>query len=73
MLHEQIDFITFSVTDNGTLTDEDMRKINTGIDSGIGLANMCERAEMLGGHVSFITDSGFRVFANIPKKGKGQQ
>lgn len=72
-LHEQTDFITFSVTDNGTLTDEDMRKINTGIDSGIGLANMCERAEMLGGHVSFITDRGFRVFANIPKKGKGQQ
>lgn len=73
ILHEQTDFITFSVTDNGTLTEDDMRKINTGIDSGIGLANMRERAEMLGGHVNFITDRGFRVFANIPKKGKTLQ
>ena len=69
-LQEQTGFITLSVADNGKLYEEDRKKISLGEGSGIGLENMRERAESLGGHISFFTDSGFRVFVNLPKKGE---
>lgn len=36
-------------------------------ESGIGLHNMRSRIEELGGSISFGTENGFRIFANIPK------
>ena len=68
VLHEQPGFLTLSVADNGRPSPEDIRKADTGIDAGIGITNMRERAEALGGHVSIFSENGFRVFVNLPKK-----
>lgn len=40
-------------------------------ESGIGLHNMRSRVEELGGSISFDTDNGFKIFANIPKGKNG--
>lgn len=36
-------------------------------DSGIGLSNMKERVNGLGGTITISTESGFRIFVSIPK------
>ena len=41
------------------------------IRPGYGLKQMQERAAMLGGHVVFHGDNGFRIFVSIPKR-KGE-
>lgn len=69
VLHEHPGFITLSVADNGILSEEDREKIRTGIGDniGVGLNNIRERADSLGGTAAFYTDHGFRVFVNLPK------
>lgn len=37
--------------------------------SGIGIANMKERVNALGGTLQIFTDKGFRIFITIPKCG----
>ncbi|MGN0620974.1 MAG: sensor histidine kinase [Porcipelethomonas sp.] len=60
IIREHPAFYQLSVTDNGKCS-----KIN---NSGIGLANMRERAENEGGIISFTpSENGFRVFLSIPK------
>jgi signal transduction histidine kinase len=72
-LHEHPGFVTLSVSDNGTLSKEDKARIETGIgeNMGVGLSNIHERAESLGGTASFYTEDGCRVFVNLPKTAKG--
>ena len=39
-------------------------------DSGIGLSNMRERVDSLGGTLTIHTENGFRIFISIPKENK---
>ncbi|MCH5193974.1 MAG: sensor histidine kinase [Oscillospiraceae bacterium] len=60
VVREHPGFYQLSLTDNGH-----PGKIK---ESGIGLKNMQERAESIGGRISFTADdSGFRIFMSIPK------
>lgn len=58
---EAVDHWQLLLADNG----HDIESINS---SGIGLMNMEERVELLGGKVHFSTDNGFRIFITIPFK-----
>lgn len=49
------------VRDNGTV-----RKFST--DDGIGLKNMTDRVEALGGNINILADDGFEIFISIPKE-----
>ncbi len=70
MLHNHPGFVTFSVYDNGT------GQVSSGAGGmkkkGIGLSNMSERVEELGGIMTIEAKDGFRIFINLPK-GKGDQ
>lgn len=59
-LREHPGFYQLSVEDNGT-------KAKTESGRGIGLSNMKERAETLGGTFHVYTNRGFVVFMTIPK------
>lgn len=60
VLREHPAFYQIAVSDNG-----DCSEIN---HTGIGLSNMKERAESVGGRISFTPSAnGFRVFLSIPK------
>lgn len=60
VLREHPGFYQLSLSDNGNA-----EKIEEG---GIGLKNMKERAESVGGMISFTNSaSGFRIFMSIPK------
>ena len=37
-------------------------------ENGMGLANMRDRVEKLGGNIHFFTENGFRILATIPKR-----
>ena len=51
------------------LTIEDNGNCSAIADTGIGLHNMRDRAETLGGSISFTpSEKGFRIFVSIPKK-----
>ena len=51
--------------DNGTKTG------SVGMDGGIGLQNIRERAEALGGNFRIDTENGFRLFVSLPLPGSG--
>lgn len=53
-------FYQLSIADNGT----DIKPIR---DTGIGLANMRERIENLGGNIHFSTEHGFRILISVMK------
>ena len=60
LLIEHPAFYQLSITDNGSCSF-----IN---NNGIGLINMKDRAESVGGIISFTPSSdGFRVFISVPK------
>lgn len=56
-------FFQMFVEDNGT--NISLNKIHEG---GIGLANMRDRVEALGGTISFLTENGFGIRISIPKQ-----
>ncbi len=41
---------------------------NARAESGIGLSNMQQRVDALGGILHITTDNGFRIFVSVPKK-----
>jgi signal transduction histidine kinase len=41
------------------------------MDGGIGLQNIRERAEALGGNFRIDTENGFRLFVSLPLPGSG--
>ena len=54
-----------SVEDNGSsasLPDETGQG-----EGGIGLANMKDRVQALGGTIHFFAESGFRILLSVPK------
>ncbi len=57
-----------TVYDNGQVSDDVKKKISLDKVSGIGLDNIRSRAEAIGGYARFVTDSGFKVCVNVPKK-----
>lgn len=52
-----------SISDNGT-------SYVTRSSSGIGLVNMKDRINALGGNIQFTNDNGFHIFITIPKETK---
>lgn len=59
-LREHPGFYQLSVEDNGS-------HIQMDLENGIGLQNMKERADALGGHFRIHKEKGFGVFLTIPK------
>lgn len=58
-------FYQMSVEDNGSsasLPDETGQG-----EGGIGLANMKDRVQALGGTIHFFAESGFRILLSVPK------
>lgn len=63
MLREHPGFYQLMVEDNGTV-------VNKNMNPGIGLSNMTDRVEALGGTINFRTDSGFVIMVSIRKEGE---
>ena len=60
-LREHPGFYQLSISDNGK-----PQEIN---ENGIGLKNMQDRTESVGGRISFTaSENGFRIFMSVPKK-----
>lgn len=59
-LREHPGFYQMSVEDNGT-------DIHMSDNPGIGLSNITDRAEALGGNAHFFTEKGFRILVSLPK------
>lgn len=66
ILHRNYSFCTLSITDNGTLTTEQKEGISSENFDGIGLTNIKNRANSLGGEAYFYLNDGFTVFARLP-------
>lgn len=66
ILHRNYSFCTLSITDNGTLTAEQKEGISSENFDGIGLTNIKNRANSLGGEAYFYLNDGFTVFARLP-------
>ncbi|MBQ6462334.1 MAG: hypothetical protein IJJ59_03315 [Pseudobutyrivibrio sp.] len=66
ILHQNFSFCTISITDNGTLSLEQKQKISIEDYDGIGLTNIRNRANSLGGEAYFYINDGFTVFARLP-------
>lgn len=65
-LREHPGLYQLSIKDNGTLRPQTA-------SSGMGLKNMKDRADHLGGTMQVYTDKGFQIFITIPKKEKGSE
>ena len=63
ILREHPGLYQLCIEDNGKDAFYDPEK------SGIGIANMKERVNALGGTIQIFTDKGFRIFITIPKCG----
>ena len=60
-LREHPGFYQLSISDNG--------KSNQINENGMGLKNMQDRAESVGGRINFTaSENGFRIFMSVPKK-----
>lgn len=70
ILHQNFSFCTISITDNGTLSLEQKQKISIEDYDGIGLTNIRNRANSLGGEAYFYINDGFTVFARLPFNNK---
>ena len=70
-IHEHPGFVTLTVWDNGQAGPETEKMLALGEDSGIGLSNIRERAQELGGTADFSAENGFRVFVNLTKTRPG--
>lgn len=63
-------FYQMLVEDNGTDIKVKEAQIAKAQVSGIGLSNMRERVEALGGTIAFLTDKGFEIRISVPKMSK---
>ena len=63
MLREHPGFYQLLIEDNGTQIRENKHV-------GIGLTNMRQRVEALGGNIHFRTDAGFAIIVSIRKEMK---
>ena len=63
-------FYQMLVEDNGTDIKVKEAQIAKAQVSGIGLSNMRERVEALGGTIAFLTDKGFEIRISVPKTSK---
>jgi signal transduction histidine kinase len=70
ILHQNFSFCTISITDNGTLSLKQKQKISIEDYDGIGLTNIRNRANSLGGEAYFYINDGFTVFARLPFNNK---
>ena len=66
IMQQNYSFCTLSITDNGTVSEETKRKLQTEDYDGIGLNNISNRARSIGGDAYFYTDEGFTVYARLP-------
>ena len=70
IMQRNYSFCTISITDNGSIPQELKEKIALDDYDGIGLTNIRNRANALGGDAYFYTNDGFTVFARLPFGGK---
>lgn len=70
IVQQNYSFCTLSITDNGAVSEETKRKLQTDDYEGIGLNNISNRARSIGGDAYFYTDEGFTVYARLPFGGK---
>ena len=70
ILQRNYSFCTLSITDNGTLPQEMKERIALEDYEGIGLTNIRNRAQSLGGDAYFYVNDGFTVFTRLPLEGK---
>lgn len=54
------------IDDNGQVADS-IPSMMDGAKSGMGLSNMKDRVQTLGGNIQFQTEHGFHIFITIPK------
>ena len=66
VLREHPGFYRLFISDNGTV--KTLRTQENGAESGIGLYNMRERVEGLGGTIHFSDEQGFRIMISIRKQ-----
>ena len=66
ILQRNYSFCTISITDNGSVPKDLKEKLATDNYEGIGLTNIKNRANSLGGDAYFYTNEGFTVFARLP-------
>jgi signal transduction histidine kinase len=66
IMQRNYSFCTLSITDNGTLSEDTKKKLGAEDYEGIGLSNIKNRANSLGGDAYFYTNGGFTVFARLP-------
>ena len=74
LLREHPALYQLCIEDNGTLENQipdiqtvsDSNKVKN-ISGGMGLSNILDRAEALGGTVQITQENGFRIFVTIPK------
>lgn len=64
-LREQTTFYQLIIHDNGTLISKN--------NEGIGLKNMGNRVETVGGFFNIDTTTGFQIFITIPKEEQGNE
>ena len=66
IMQRNYSFCTLSITDNGILSEDTKKKLGAEDYEGIGLSNIKNRANSLGGDAYFYTNDGFTVFARLP-------
>jgi len=65
MAREHPGFYQLIIEDNGCV---DKKESMDNKESGIGLTNMKERVENLGGRIHISVDEGFKIFISVPKE-----
>ena len=60
-IHEHPGFYQLVIQDNGS-------NCNYNSENGIGIKNINDRVNSVGGNLNISTDKGFRIFISIPKK-----
>ena len=72
LLHQVLGYTEIKIYDNGRIDEDEAQRIILNLqsedrkDSGIGLINIKDRVEELGGNLNIYTDKGFTLFARVP-------
>ena len=68
MAREHPGFYQLIIEDNGSVDKNENAGGMNKTGSGIGLTNMKERVENLGGRININRDEGFKIFISVPKE-----
>jgi signal transduction histidine kinase len=74
MLHQILGYTELKIYDNGVIDKDEAQRIISNLcsedrrESGIGLINIKDRVEDLGGDLNIYMDQGFTLFVRVPIK-----